>query len=334
MKVKLMLIFTCLFYFGLSFTTAHAIKILDSPIAQEKLEIEVNVLLNQEKYDELEKMADNFRTTKAKNIGGGWELAMFYNAININGKNEVQVNEYINKLEKWMKKYPDSVTAKVASAYVWVYFAWRARGRGYANTVTEQGWKLMNKRIERAYQLVKNKPLKSANDCPGRYSVLMKIAKAQSWNKFERNSLFQEAISFEPGYHVYYLQRAEDLMPRWFGEEGEWQHFAENAIKLTPKTEGMGIYARILRFMWEYNEFKDFKDPRISWPKMKQGFIDMDRSYPNSPYNLNYYCMFACIAEEKETARKLFERIDNKPYINVWKGRANFERWRRWARTE
>jgi hypothetical protein len=121
------------------------------------------------------------------------------------------------------------------------------------------------------------------------------------------------------------------LLPRWHGEEGEWQKFANEAVKLTPKSEGMGIYTRILMMAWSVNEFKEFREPDISWKKMKQGFLDIKRQYPNSPSNLNYFCMFACIAGDKETAKQLFKRISDEPYVEVWKGRANFTKWQQWA---
>ncbi len=333
MKTKITLFFVLSFLLWLIFTTAIEAKLLDGPAAKNILLTEVQKLLYQEKYDELEKMANEFRTTKAQFIGGGWKLAYFYSVIDLSAtnKNDVECSEYLHKLAKWMQKYPDSITPKIATSNAWLTYAWRARGNDYANTVTEQGWKLMRERVEKAYELVKDKPLKPSGDCPGRYYILIKIAGVQGWDRQKYEALFREAVSFEPWFHAYYIEKAAYLMPRWGGKEGEWQRFAAEAVKLTPKSEGMGIYTRILRIMWEYREFKDFNDTSVSWVKMKQGFLDMERVYPNSLYNLNYFCMFACIAEDKETARNLFNKIGNTPYAEVWKGRANFEKWRKWA---
>ncbi len=336
MNIKIVLFFITTFFLWVMSTTAIAAEILDGPAARAILQAEVQTLVYQEKYDELERMANEFRATKARFIDGIWKLSLFYNSINLESseKNDVQCTEYINKLEKWMKKYPDSLTAKVMTAFAFLTYGWRARGNDYANTVTEEGWKLLSERVEKAYRLVKDKPGKPSDDCPGRYYMLLQVAQYQSWSKNKYDALFREAVTFEPGYHAYYIVRAHSLMQRWGGAKGEWQKFAEDAVKLTPKHEGMGIYARILRVMWNYKEFKDFKDPLVSWAKMKQGFIDMERAYLNSSYNFNSFCMFACIAEDKETARKLFQQIGNTPYTEAWKGRANFEKWRRWAMTE
>jgi hypothetical protein len=312
-------------------TTAFTAEILDGPEAQTELKTKVQTLLDQEKYDELEKMANEFRTTKAQFVGGGWKLVCFYYTFIFSGTTDAQRYESISKLEKWMAKYSHSLTARIATAQAWQCFGWKARGAGWANEVTEEGWKLLRERVEKAYKLVKEKPLAPLSDCPGRYHILLTIARLQGWNREKYDALFQEAVSFEPGYHVYYMEKAWHVTPRWGGAKGEWQEFAEEAVKLMPKSEGMGIYTRILRMLWGSNEFKDFSDPSVSWEKMKQGFLDMERGYPNSLYNLNYFCMFACIAKDRETARTLFKKIGNTPYAWVWKGRSNFEKWRKWA---
>lgn len=93
----------------------------------------------------------------------------------------------------------------------------------------------------------------------------------------------------------------------------------------------MTIYARIIRHMWDINEFKAFREPDISWNKTKQGFLDIERRYPNSPNMLNWFCMLSCVAGDKETAGKLFKRIGDNPYTEVWNGRSNYEKWKRWA---
>jgi hypothetical protein len=231
----------------------------------------------------------------------------------------------------WLKKYPDSITVRVASAEAWAKYAWAARGSGYANTVTEENLKLWHERIAKAYEFVKNAPDNPSKDCIHRYKVLLLIGRAQGWDRKRYETLFQEAVSFEPSYYAYYSEKVRYLLPRWYGEKGDWQKFADEAVKLTPKSEGMGIYTKILLAVWQQNEFTEFREPDISWKKMKQGFRDLERNYPNSSLNLNYFCMLACIAGDKETAIEIFKKIGDDPFIEVWKGRSNFYKWQKWA---
>ncbi len=303
-------------------------EIADGVIARNKLSVDVRVLLHEEKYEELEKIANEFRTGKTRFPDGGWKIRQFYRPF---GNPYYGWGELFRNLDRWLKKYPNSVTARVATAEAWSSFAWEARGKDYARTVTEEGWKLMRERMAKAYDLVKNPPDDPSKDCVHRYHLLLWIANAQGWDRQKYEELFQKAITFEPLYYTYYLDKAYYLLPRWHGEEGEWQRFANEAVNLTPKSEGMGIYTRILIQIWAFNEFTAFREPDISWKKMKQGFLDIERNYPNSMQNLNAFCMFACIAGDKETARGLFKRIGNMPYAEVWSGRSNYEKWRKWA---
>ncbi len=309
-------------------TRVSSAEIVDGVIARKKLQSDVRVLLHEEKYEELEKMANVFRMGKMRFPDGGWKIHQFYKAF---GDPYYGWSELFRNIDRWVKKYPNSVTARVAAGTAWSDFAWAARGGGYAKTVTEEGWKLMRERMAKAYDLVKNQPDDPSRDCMERYSLLLWIVHSQGGDRQKYEALFQKAISFEPLYYTYYLGKAFYLLPRWYGEEGEWQRFADEAIKLTPKSEGMGIYTRILIKIWGHKEFTAFREPDISWEKMKQGFLDIERNYPNSMQNLNAFCMFACIAGDKETARGLFKRIGNMPYTEVWSGRSNYEKWRKWA---
>ena len=303
-------------------------EMMDGEVARKKLITEVRTLLHQEKYNELESMAKKYRKDKTRFPDGGWKIATFYEAFT---EAYYGWDELFRNLDTWLKKYPNSITARVVAGEAWLSFAWQARGSGYANTVKEEGWKLKRERVAKAYEMVKNSPSDSSKDCMSRYGLLLSIAQAQGWDRERYEELFKKAVSFEPSYHSYYTKKAYYLLPRWYGEEGEWGKFANEAVKLTPTSEGMGIYTRILRMAWSVNEFKEFREPDISWKKMKQGFLDIERKYPNSPSNLNYFCMFACIAGDKETAKQLFKRIGDEPYVEVWKGRSNFEKWQIWA---
>lgn len=196
--------------------------------------------------------------------------------------------------------------------------------------MTEEGWRLLKERGQKALSFLEKKPARREDDCPGRYGALLVIALGGGrGEKF--NAIFDEAVAREPAYFSYYQLKATYLLTKWHGESGDWQKFAKDAIALTPPKEGKSIYVRILQSLWETKDFRSFDEPGISWSVMKQGFIDLERNYPNSPWNLNTFCKFACIAGDKETARELFRRIGDRPYIEAWGGFSEFIKWREWA---
>ena len=50
----------------------------------------------------------------------------------------------------WEKAYPDSITARVATARFYVAYAWHARSTEYASKVTDEGWRLFKERLAKA----------------------------------------------------------------------------------------------------------------------------------------------------------------------------------------
>ncbi len=55
---------------------------------------------------------------------------------------------------------PDSITARVALAGSWVGYAADARGDGYADTVSQENWKLFKERVANAHnELIEAKKL-------------------------------------------------------------------------------------------------------------------------------------------------------------------------------
>lgn len=294
-------------------------QVIDGPIAHEQFKHSVQKMLYQERFGDLENMAYDLRKTKAKFPDGAWKLLLFYEGFKSPlDKTPDGWKRFLTKFDKWLQVSPDSVTARVAAGTGWAFFGWKARGSGYANSVSDEGWRLLKDRLDKAFSLLTEKPVHPEDDCPGRYDLLLAIANVQGWDRAQYEELFHEAITFEPTYHAYFLNKANYLTTKWHGEKGDWQKFAQNAGNSTSAKEAGLVYTRILMSFWP-NEFKSFTEPGITWSLAKQGFVDIEKNNPGSPWNLNRFCQLACVAKDKETARELFAKIGNRPYWQAWK---------------
>jgi hypothetical protein len=117
---------------GVHSSTFAIAQIIDGPIAREQLTRTVRKMLYQEKFDELEKMAGEFRTTKATFPEGGWKLYSFYDAFEAPfDKSPEGWKRFLGKFDKWLKIHPESVTARTAAGTAWAKYGWEARGGGY-----------------------------------------------------------------------------------------------------------------------------------------------------------------------------------------------------------
>ncbi|OGU06219.1 MAG: hypothetical protein A2075_06575 [Geobacteraceae bacterium GWC2_58_44] len=304
---------------------SDAATIVDGPVARNKLQRDVKELLYDNRFAELEKLAKELRSTKARFPEGHWKLPYFYDGLAApEHKSEKQWQRLLGRLEKWQKAYPESVAARVATASAWLEYGWEARGSGSSDSVTPEGLRLLTERRVRSLKLVYRIPPNPADDCPGRHALLLTVGKSLGWDRDTMSQLFKKAVAFEPRYYYFYGNWMDYMSTRWGGREGEWLSFIEGADALAGRKEDQEIYARMVGGMWQ-EEWKSFEDQRISWPRMKEGFRSIEREYPGSPYNLNILAVFSCLAGDLETARAAFAKIGNSPYLEKWREPVNFD---------
>ncbi len=291
---------------------------------------ETRQLYNNRKFQELETWASEARDGKLKFANGTWKITHFYDSLKCREdepESMWQLHEQIH--QDWEKKFPDSITARVGHADFLTSYAWNARGTGYSNEVTEEGWRLFHERIEAA-RITLDKAKKLPKKCPVWWQVQMKVALGQSWSKADFAKLFEEAKAFEPQYFPYDLAQAKFLMPRWYGDEGDWE---AAALKEIERPSGLGLegYARVICDQRGYYD-EIFNETKASWRKTRQGFELMRKSYPDSAEVLNAYCRLACIAEDRVLAKDLFAQIGDKVILYCWGGeRKRFTQMKRWA---
>lgn len=281
-------------------------------------------------FAELEKESAALRRQKARLTEGLWKS--FFYAARLAPEDKVSEEQFagwFKIMEGWAAAYPQSTLRRVALADGWVNYAWKARGTDYADKVTPEGWEKYGARIKRAREILEE--VKDARErIPEWYLTMQTVALAQSWDEKEYDKLFKAAVAGEPTYYAFYFNKAQYLLPRWHGEPGQLEDFAEQAARVHDSVEGMTVYARIA---WSKAEYYDdlFAETKFTWPKMKQGFQDMMRTYPNSAWNLNNFAKFAYQAKDRATVRELLRKIGDDPDLAAWKTREQYEEVRQWA---
>ena len=308
---------------------------VEGPEGREMFAKEVRALFEKDDFAAIERMGNELRTDKTRFPGGFWKLTSFYAGLSAGdgssaeAHDEAEWRSWFARMDAWGKAFPDSITLPPARAHALVNYAWEARGGGWANTVREAGAKQFGERLEQA-RAVLDKAAKLPVRCPHWYRAMQGVALGQGWDRKEYERLFAEAVAAEPEYLDFYFSKALYLMPRWYGEPGEWERFADESARRTAATGGMVMYTRIA---WINSTFYDnlFKETRIEWPKMKQGWLDLEKRWPDSAWNLNNFCKFAVAAGDKETVAALLKRIGDKPMMRAWGTPGRFELARRMA---
>lgn len=313
-------------------TSAQAKEFRDGPRAREILTSQVKKMFTDRKFAELDAMAEEFRTTKSRFPDGVWKLQIFITAFNLATRTpQWAFTSYISLAEEWRRTRPNSILARTVLAKAWSNYAWNERGGGFASEVKEEAWPVVRERLDKAWQII-NEPLPlGTNDCPTRHDLRLIIAKSRGVEREQFEELFQEALRQSPGYYHYYATKADYLLPKWYGEQGEWQRFIEKVADLNPAGEGATVYTRTAWSMFQDKDWQNFKDSEVSWTRMKAGFTEIDHNYPDSPWIHNNFAKFACRAGDRDTANLLLKRIGLETYYPEAWGKDNVDACRTWA---
>jgi membrane protease YdiL (CAAX protease family) len=280
----------------------------------------------------LEAVAGELRANKDSLDGGTWFLTHFYRTAVGVPDEEPAASDAMAFYEAWAKDRPDNITAQICLADALVTQAWNARGGGSADTVTPEGWEVMQERLDRAWSV-----LKRARDlepmCPGWFEVAQNVALGQGWGRDGYFALVDEAIEREPTYGKYYTGVCYWLLPRWHGETGDFEAWIAGQADRYPEDQRDEQYARLV---WMADRMPVggeivFAPERLDWPRARRGF---ESWLARDPDNLNVRFQFtrlALLADDRETARAQFEITGGKYAPSGWRNPREFEQARQFA---
>jgi Domain of unknown function (DUF4034) len=245
----------------------------------------ISNFLVQGDYAQLETIAERNRTEKGRLLGGFWKNYEFFTATgylsSTAGIKDTDFHDQMNMLNKWIAAYPQSAATHISLAELYVNYADFAPGSGYANSVSSSQWRLYNERTTLAERaLIEAAGLKERD--PHWYAVMQWVAQHQGWDKDQTRQLLDEAITFEPGYYHYYRNYAQYLLPRWYGEKGDIQAFAEETSARFSQPYESIVYFQIMSSLACYCQEDMEKLPSASYPKLGDGYFNLSRLYGTS----------------------------------------------------
>lgn len=284
-----------------------------------------------EKFDSMDQTADRLRTEKTRVPGGQWQLRLFYIALDAPQQTEQDSVEHIAHLEHWMSQNPKSITARVALATALVRWAWVARGHGYSNTVTPEGWRLFKERIDNALTILDGSQNMSVK-CPQWYSAMLAVGIAQAWDRNHMREVLDEGIKLEPDYYYLYLQYANYLLPKWYGHAGDASNFARTSADELGAGAGDILYFLIGADLIRRGN-NDFPVHEMDWQRLQSGYQALISQYGPARFPENQFAYMAWKFEDPAVAHQQFALIGNTWNRDVWGDRNYFDRARDWAQS-
>jgi Domain of unknown function (DUF4034) len=300
-------------------------------LTEEVYQAQITQLVVQQKFAQLEKIAQGNRGESDRLLGGGWKNYFFFEATGRRQDN-LQDSDYelaITGAKKWISVYPTSAAARISLALIYVNYANFARGTGYAQTISEAQWNLFNERLNVARETLLGASRLKERD-PRWYEAMQELAFGQGWNKAQMTTLLEEALRFEPEYFHYYREHATYLKPQWYGDDGDIDAFAREVASRFAEPKSSILYFRIDSSLACYCSpiYDDLSG--AAWPKLKEGYDNLQRLYGTSNVNANRFALMAYRFQDQSSAHDAFGSIA-KMEPDVWTIEQIYERARGWA---
>jgi tetratricopeptide (TPR) repeat protein len=214
----------------------------------------------------------------------------------------------IDLLKQWIATRPDSTTAKIALARLLESYAWKARGRGWSDSVTAVGWKKFAERLAEAKAIldqIKDKPAEW-------YPVTQRCALGQGWEAGPYDAMVEECRKRYPDYDLTVFSKCYWLQPRWHGEPGQFESYLASEANKRPGKAGDMLYARSAWYLDAYGIDNIMNEGKLSWPRVKSGMHQVVNQSPESLLAKGVLSVLAMEAGDKTTAQKAFDTTKQK----------------------
>jgi hypothetical protein len=242
--------------------------------------------------------------------------------------------EHLKRLAQWRAEMPDSYSALVITARAYITYAWEARTNKVAVMVTEEGWKLFNERTAEAHRLLDKAVEVGAKDGEV-YRSYLNLSYAESHSKEETREWLLAGIKLDPTYYSMYTQLGTYLMPRWSGEPGDVERFAEDITKMLPGENGLEAAGLIafsnLRYETAYGDtiYHGEYNPEL----LVRAAEVLVKRHPDAPVLTHFAALCARVTQDHAAAQRILPRLgpydDEKSF--VWLVKNEYDDFRTWA---
>jgi len=270
----------------------------------------VLALFREDKYEELDKTADAYRSETLSVHNYHSNIERFYAACEPTSQDSDDIwNSYRTKLENWQKARPTSVAVYIELARFYLAKGFRARGKGRADEVTADGWKELNLGLDNAQDRLHNAELIDEKD-PEIYRLWLKVALGAGWAKDKVEQYYQRGIAVQRFYYPLYLAKADYLLPRWFGRPGEVESFADDEAAKLGGEDGDALYAVIATEVASVEGVRFLNTTNFSWDRLKRGLIAVAKNandLSTRRQGINQLLYFALIAGDFDSASAVLD---------------------------
>jgi hypothetical protein len=272
------------------------------------------------RYADLDALADRLRARPHCGYYESVSLAWLYEVLAEPATGQ-SLSQRLEQIQRWVDARPESVAARVVWADACIQWAWEARGSGYANTVTAEGWRLFRERLARAEKALESVPEGDLRD-PELYALWIQVAIGQGGSRERAETLFRHGLTLDPAYPPLYYRMAVYYLPRWYGEPGDLAELARRAAHQASETEGAGMAWYVAYQVYRYGGISELRESGISLKLLAQATEDLLARHPQGLTRLNRMFLMAWGLDDRSLGLALMKRIGDHwdtDVIPLWK---------------
>jgi hypothetical protein len=140
-----------------------------------------------------------------------------------------QFPEDLRFIEPELKKWGDEPLLLLARAECAIAAGWNARGGGYADSVTPEGWKVFGERLAEAKTLIEKAWKQDATE-PRLCDAMLTVAVGLSFKRPEMEKWFERAMKLDTNNYTACLAKLHYLKPQWMGSPEEMLAFGRQCL--------------------------------------------------------------------------------------------------------
>jgi hypothetical protein len=204
-------------------------------------------------------------------------------------------------------------------------YAWDARGDGWADTVTEEGWRGFHDRLGQARAaLERSWDLDPTNARVA--AQMITVCMGQGRDRGEMERWFTRAMKADPDCFAACENKIRYLLPKWGGS-------AEEVLAFGRECAGTGNYYARLPFLLpgahtqlggdQGDAGKYLRTDREAWPDVLAVYEPYLKQHPESRYERTYFARFAYWCGRYTEARRQFDLLGDEYWRPAFPGGAN-----------
>jgi hypothetical protein len=267
----------------------------------------VDRLFIEPDFDLVERAEKELGFSKEKFASGEYYFDAWYLSLQVMFRHQAQLGG--KNVKEWAARKGADGYVKLAEALVHYGEAWEARGRGFANTVAPEAWKLYYTKLVQANQALDSASASLKQTGPW-HALKLEIAFQNPDQEKERLALLEAAIVAWPDYTKIYQVPMRFAHPRWGGSFELMDGIARFSMEKTKAQRGAAYYALLYELAVRGESRFTLQDTKVDWSLMKQGFRDLETGGAAPQYIWRNFARLACQMRDREEAQRLYVLFD------------------------